>query len=104
MPASRRISMCLTVLATFLSVQATAQTPYQNARGSNFDIWCQEHKNLPAARCDQRRPEDEKAYEAYRNKIGGYEETLKLKRQQKEQQDKTFLHNDPVDNGQSRGP
>lgn len=90
------------MLATLLmsGIQAQAQTPYQNVRGSNFDIWCQEHMKLPAARCDKRTPADEKAYEAYRDKIGNYEETLRLQRQQHEQRDKTILHNDPIDNPQ----
>jgi hypothetical protein len=100
MPA---LKVRLAALAVFLSAPADAQTPYQNVRGSNFDIWCQEHMQLPAARCDQRTPEDEKAYEAYRDKIGDYEEALRLKRQKQEQVDKTILHNDPIDNPQN-GP
>lgn len=104
MPGYKSISLPLAALAVFLSVRAGAQTPYQNVRGSNFDIWCQEHMQLPAARCDQRKPEDEKAYEAYRNTIGNYEEKLRLKRQKQEQVDKTILHNDPIDNPQTGTP
>ena len=104
MPARKSISVHLAAMTVFLSVQAGAQTPYQNVRGSNFDIWCQEHVKLPAARCDQRKPEDEKAYEAYRDKIGDYEESLRLKRQKQERVDKTILHNDPIDNPQTGTP
>ena len=98
------VKVHLAILAVFLSGQAHAQTPYQNVRGSNFDIWCQEHMKLPAARCDKRTPQDEKAYEAYRDKIGDYEEGLRLKRQKQEQVDKTILHNDPIDNPQNGVP
>ena len=101
MSVLKPISMHLAFLAVFLSTHANAQTPYQNVRGSNFDIWCQEHMQLPATRCDRRTPQDEKAYEAYRDKIGDYEEALRLKRQQQEQLDKTILHNDPIDNPQN---
>lgn len=104
MPVRKPISVHLAMLAVLFSLQARAQTPYQNVRGSNFDIWCQEHMQLPAARCDQRTPQDEKAYEAYRDKIGDYEESLRLKRQKQEQVDKTMLHNDPIDRPQTGTP
>lgn len=99
MPVPKRFALMLVTLV-MSGIQTQAQTPYQNVQGSNFDIWCQEHMKFPAARCDKRTPEDEKAYEAYRDKIGDYEETLRLKRQQHEQRDKTILHNDPIDNPQ----
>ena len=102
MPVPKWCSLGLMALV-ICGVQAHAQTPYLNVRGSNFDIWCQEHMKFPAERCDKRTPEDEKAYEAYRDKIGDYEETLRLKRQQKEEVDKTILHNDPIDNPQPGG-
>ncbi|HVW73798.1 MAG TPA: hypothetical protein VHC39_09170 [Rhizomicrobium sp.] len=102
MPVPKRVALGLAALI-ISAVQTQAQTPYLNVRGSNFDIWCQEHMKLPAARCDKRTPEDEKAYEAYRDKIGDYEEALRLKRQKKEQVDKTILHNDPIDNPQPGG-
>ena len=104
MPGRKPISPYLAALTVFLGVQAHAQTPYQNVRGSNFDVWCQEHMQLPATRCDQRTPQDEKAYEAYRGAIGNYEESLRLKRQKQEQVDKTILHNDPIDNPQTGTP
>ncbi|HEX4270866.1 MAG TPA: hypothetical protein VHZ32_05745 [Rhizomicrobium sp.] len=102
MSVPKQFTLSLAALI-IVSVQAHAQTPYLNVRGSSFDIWCQEHMKFPAARCDKRTPEDEKAYEAYRDKIGDYEEALRLKRQQKDQVDKTILHNDPIDNPQSGG-
>lgn len=101
MPTVWRINVGRIALTVLLSVQAQAQTPYLDLRGSNFDIWCQEHEKLPAQRCDQRTPKDEKTYEAYRDKIGDFEESLRLKRQKRSEVDKTFLHNDPIDNPQS---
>jgi len=83
---------------------ASAQTPYQNVQGSNFDLWCQEHEKLPPERCDRRTPEDEKTYQAYRNKIGDYEEKLRLDRQREEERDRTILHNDPIDNPGAQEP
>jgi hypothetical protein len=98
MTVTRGITLGLVGLAIGYSQPVNAQTPYQNVQGSNFDIWCQEHEKLPPERCDTRTPEDEKAYEAYRDKIGDYEEKLRLDRQKKEHRDRTILHNDPIDN------
>jgi len=59
---------------------------------------------LPPERCDKRTPEDEKAYETYRDKIGDYEESLRLDRQKREQRDRTILNNDPIDNPEGQNP
>ena len=101
---TKRITYGLFGLALGYSQSVGAQTPYLNVQGSNFDIWCQEHAKLPPERCDKRAPEDEKAYEAYRDKIGDYEEKLRLDRQRKEQRDQTILHNDPIDNPGAQDP
>jgi hypothetical protein len=103
MTIAGRVGAGLLGLALIYRVPAHARTPYLNVHGSNFDIWCQEHAKLPPARCDRRTPEDEKAYEVYRDKIGDYEETLRLMRQKQEQMDRTMLHNDPIDNPRSPG-
>lgn len=97
-----RLRFFLLGLAIFSCLQAHAQTPYLNVQGSNFDVWCQEHAKLPPDRCDRRTPEDEKAYQTYRDHIGDYEETLRLQRQKKNEVDRTFLHNDPIDNPHSQ--
>ncbi len=86
------------------ALPAQAQTPYENVQGSSFDLWCQEHMKLPASRCDHRTPEDEKAYEAYRDKIDSYEEKLRLEQQRQGEIDRTILHNDPVDNPAGQNP
>ncbi len=94
----------LVMLAFGYCQPANAQTPYQNVQGSNFDIWCQEHAELPPERCDKRTPGDEKRYEAYRDKIGNYEEKLRLDQEVKARHDRTMLHNDPIDNPEGRTP
>ncbi|HEY0265302.1 MAG TPA: hypothetical protein VGC16_01040 [Rhizomicrobium sp.] len=81
-----------------LGAPAQAQSPRQDARAGNFDLWCQEHMKLPAERCDKRAPEDEKAYEAYRDKVDNYAEQQQLEKRRQDQIDKTILNNDPIDN------
>jgi hypothetical protein len=98
------ITWGLVGLALGYSQPVGAQTPYLNVQGSNFDLWCQEHEKLPPERCDKRSPEDEKAYEAYRDKIGDDEEKLRLDRQRNDQRDRTILHNDPIDNPGAQVP
>ncbi len=64
----------------------------------NFDMWCQEQQHLPPERCDERLPEDDADFNAYRAKIERYEIPY-LQQQQKELQlNSGILHNDPVDN------
>jgi hypothetical protein len=68
-----------------------------NVQEMNFDMWCQEERHLPAARCDKRLPEDDAAFNTYRSKIERYEIPY-LKEQQRQLQLNTgILHNDPVD-------
>lgn len=98
------VSLGLAMLAFGCCQPAGAQTPYQNVQGSNFDIWCQEHAKLPAERCDKRTPGDEKTYEAYRDKIGNYDEKLRLDQEMKARRDRTMLHNDPIDNPGAQNP
>lgn len=68
--------------------------PVQNI---NFDMWCQETQHLPPDRCDKRLPEDEKAFEDYRDKIEPYEVEYLKNRQNQEDVSSGILHNDPVD-------
>jgi hypothetical protein len=61
-------------------------------------MWCQETAKIEPDRCDKRTPADEKAFEAYRDKIERYEVPY-LKRKEGEQLlNQNVLHNDPVDN------
>jgi hypothetical protein len=39
----------------------------------NFDLWCQETQHYDVDRCDQRRPADQREFEAYRSLIERYE-------------------------------
>lgn len=63
----------------------------------NFDIWCQEQKHLPPARCDQRLPADDAEFQAYRNQIEKYEIPYLQRRNDEENLNRVILHNDPVD-------
>ncbi|HEY5338425.1 MAG TPA: hypothetical protein VIJ85_09495 [Rhizomicrobium sp.] len=63
----------------------------------NFDMWCQEHENLPPARCDQRLPADDAKFEAYRKKIEDYEVPYLEQREQNDNLNRVIFHNDPVD-------
>lgn len=105
-----QIARWIRVGSAILSLLATVPAYAQPAAGDqperwdfprgNFDLWCQEDMQLPAARCDKRLPDDENAYETYRDKIGDYEEALRLKWQKEDELDRSILNNDPVDNPQ----
>jgi hypothetical protein len=79
------------------SLAQTTDTSYKLTE-INFDMWCQEQQHLPPDRCDQRLPEDEKAFEAYVDTIQKYEIPYLRERNKREEYNRTFLHNDPVDN------
>jgi hypothetical protein len=68
----------------------------------NYDLWCQEQANLPADRCDQRLPQDEARYEAYRSTIEKYEIPHLQDKQREQQFDANVLHADPIDNPPSQ--
>jgi hypothetical protein len=84
--------------AILLVLPAQAQNTRLDVKTLNFDMWCQETARLDPDRCDKRTPQDEKAFESYRDKIEKYEVPY-LKRKEGEQLlDQNVLHNDPVDN------
>jgi hypothetical protein len=93
----RRLSV---LAATFpllaISVSAQQQTTY-DVKTINFDLWCQEQANLPPDRCDQRLPEDEKKFEAFRATIEKYELSHLQDKERERNFDKNMLHNDPID-------
>jgi len=63
----------------------------------NFDMWCQETEQLPAARCDQRIPADDVTFSSFTNKIETYEMRSLRARERERQINTDFLHYDPVD-------
>jgi hypothetical protein len=63
----------------------------------NFDMWCQETRGLSPARCDQRIPMDDAAFQAFSNTIETYE-ILGLRARAKDREiNQDILHYDPVD-------
>lgn len=86
-------------------VSAAAQTGGNfDVKTMNFDMWCQEQAHLPPARCDQRTPEDEKTFEAYRDKVERYEIPYLQQKQNELMLDRDILHNDPVSHPLSQDP
>src|SRR5215469_15449174 len=93
----RRFSISTAVAALFaLPANAQQQTTY-DVKTINFDLWCQEQANLPPDRCDQRLPEDEKKFEAFRATIERFELSHLKDKERERNFDKNVLHNDPID-------
>jgi hypothetical protein len=90
----------LTMAFGLVAFAAHAQTPPSNydIKDMNFDMWCQEQQHWSPDRCDQRLPDDEKAFEDYRTKIEKYELPYLQERDKRQNLDRNLLHNDPVDN------
>jgi hypothetical protein len=70
----------------------------------NFDLWCQETAHLPVDRCDKRTPEDEKTFEAFRDKVERYEIPYLQQQRNDVLLNRNILHNDPVDNPVTQDP
>ncbi len=64
----------------------------------DFDIWCTEEQHLPYQRCEQRLPDDLKAFEAYRDTVERYEIPYLQEKDQRLRFDRDIMHNDPIDN------
>lgn len=60
-----------------------------------FDMWCQEVETLAESRCDQHRPEDVKAYQAYRALMERFQEERDAKAR-KEREISESLNRDPL--------
>lgn len=90
----------VTLAAALTAFSAAAQTPPTSYKlhNMNFDMWCQETKHYPPARCDQRLPGDDKEFQAYRAAVEKYE--LRHLKQQRQEQDwnRDLLNRDPIDN------
>jgi hypothetical protein len=84
------------LVAGVVPLKALAQEPYP-LHEMNFDMWCQEEKHLPPDRCDQRLPQDDAEFEAYRATIEKYEIPYLQQRQQEQNLNQLIVHNDPVD-------
>lgn len=91
------IAAAALALAAFAArSDAQSDQPYPLTE-MNFDMWCQEQQHLPPARCDRRLPEDDAAFQAYRNKIENYEIPYLQRKNHEETLNRVILHNDPVD-------
>jgi hypothetical protein len=75
-----------------------------NTQTLNFDLWCQETAHLPVDRCEKRTPEDEKTFEAFRDKVERYEIPYLQQQRNDIILDRNILHNDPVDNPVTQDP
>jgi hypothetical protein len=93
--------MTRTILLAFAAAAfatcASAQSTSLPLTNMNFDLWCQEEQNLPADRCDKRTPQDEEAFEAYRDKIEKYEVPYLEKKEQEQNFNRVILHSDAID-------
>ncbi len=90
----------LTLGLSLTAFAAVAQTPPMSYKLApmNFDMWCQETRHYPPARCDQRLPDDDAEFKAYRQTVESYElKHLELQRQEQER-DRSLLRHDPIDN------
>lgn len=86
------------------SFTASAQTTTYDVKTMNFDLWCQEQANLPPDRCDQRLPEDEAQFEAFRAKIEKYELPYLQAKQREYNFNQRVLRNDPIDKQKDKQP
>lgn len=83
-----------------LAAPAAAQQPAPltyDVKTINFDLWCQEQAHLDPDRCDERRPEDEKRFEAFRATIEKYELSHLKDKEREYNFDQNILHKDPID-------
>jgi hypothetical protein len=87
--------LALAAFATRATAQQGAE-PYPLTE-MNFDMWCQEEQHLPPSRCDKRLPDDDAAFQAYRNKIETYEIPYLQRKRDEQTLNRVILHNDPVD-------
>jgi hypothetical protein len=85
------------LLALALLVAVPAQAQHYDVKTINFDLWCQEQAKLPPDRCDKRLPDDEKQFEAFRDKIEKYEVPYLDQKQKEQQFDQAIMHNNPLD-------
>ena len=85
------------VAVVVLAQGVAAQQPY-SLHEMNFDMWCQEEKHLPPARCDKRLPQDDAEFQDYRAKVEKYEIPYLQKKQDEQTLNRVIIHGDPIDN------
>ena len=96
------------ILAAVLVLSATASAVAQqnpsdrtvryNMQDLNFDMWCQETQKLPPDRCDKRTPDDEAAFEQYRDAVEKYELQYLKRKDTDLNINRVVTHADPVPN------
>src|SRR5215471_11890156 len=92
-----RFSVSVAAVALLATAASAQQQATYDVKTINFDLWCQEQANLPPDRCDQRLPEDEKKFEAFRATVERYELSHLQDKERERNFDKNLLHNDPID-------
>jgi hypothetical protein len=85
------------VALTLCATQAGAQAYHYPIQEMNFDMWCQEERQLPPERCDKRLPEDDAAFQAHRAAVEKYELPELQRRASDQVLDRVVLHNDELD-------
>lgn len=99
-----KTGLLLAAIVALFAVPAAGQGGALDLTPMNFDLWCQETQHLPPDRCDRRLPNDEAAFEAYRDKVEKYEIPYLKGRETGQQLDRAILHNDPVDKPVTQDP
>jgi hypothetical protein len=79
------------------SALAQQETETLKLQPLNFDMWCQETEQLPAARCDRRIPADDAGFSTFTSKIETYEMRSLRDRAREREISRDILHYDPVD-------
>jgi hypothetical protein len=99
-----RIALAAGSVLLFASAGSAQVGRNYNVQTMNFDLWCQEEAHLPVDRCDKRTPEDEKVFEAYRDKIERYEIPYLQQKNNEANFERNILHNDPIDRPLNKDP
>jgi len=68
-----------------------------DVKSVNSDLWCQEQAKLPVARCDQRLPEDEATFNAYRATIEKYETDYIKEKNSEQNFNRAIINRDELD-------
>jgi hypothetical protein len=94
--APRTILALLVVFSGVGSALAQQGTGSLKLQPMNFDMWCQETAQLPAARCDRRTPADDATFATYNNRIETYEMRTLRGRAREREINRDIVHYDPI--------
>ena len=96
------MSALIAAAACFAAIEPVAAQPNpgHDSDTMNFDLWCQEQKGRPPARCDKHTPEDESEFEAYRTKIERHEIPRGSAQYNQGRVNRDIMNTDAVDNQQ----